>query len=96
MKPELFEALVASVREGGQMLRGKRAPARVFVVVGLDVEALRENYGLSQRQFAALLGVSVRTLRNWEQGRRAPREPSALLLRVAAEHPDAVWEVVRP
>jgi len=95
MKDELFEELVASVREGGAMLRGEVAPARKFIVAGPDVKRIRANYKLSQGEFAALIGISVATLRNWEQGRRTPEGPARVLLQVAAKHPDAVWDVVR-
>jgi len=60
------------------------------------VKRIREGYKLSQAQFAALLGISVGTLRNWEQGRRAPEGPARVLLRVAERYPKAVWDVVRP
>ncbi len=96
MKDELFNELVASVREGGAILRGKILPTRAFVVDGPDVKRLRANYQLSQAEFAALLGISVKTLRNWEQGRQNPEGPARVLLQVAARHPDAVWDVVRP
>ncbi len=92
----LVSSLAASVREGGAILRGKTLPARAFVVDGPNVKRLRANYQLSQAEFAALLGISVKTLRNWEQGRRAPEGPARVLLQVAAKHPDAVWDVVRP
>ena len=96
MKDELFNELVTSVREGGAILRGERTPSRQFVVEGPDVKRIRANYKLSQGEFAALLGISVATLRNWEQGRRTPEGPARILLQVAAKHPDAVWDVVRP
>src|SRR3990172_6450711 len=96
MKDELFSELVASVREGGAILRGEAAPKRAFVVDGPNIKRLRANYQLSQNEFAALLGISVKTLRNWEQGRRMPEGPARVLLQVAARHPDAVWDVVRP
>jgi putative transcriptional regulator len=96
MREELFAELVASVREGGAILRGEVAPARRTVVEKLDVKKLRERYSLSQGQFAALLGISVKTLRNWEQGRRTPEGPAQVLLQVVAKHPEAVWDVVRP
>ena len=96
MKADLFDELVASVREGGAILRGETAPARAFVVDGPNVKRIRANYRLSQNEFAALLGISVKTLRNWEQGRRVPEGPARVLLQVAARHPDAVWDVVRP
>jgi len=96
MKEELFNELVASVREGGAILRGEAKPSRAFVVDGPNIKRIRENYRLSQGQFAALLGISVSTLRNWEQGRRKPEGPARILLQVATKHPDAVWDVVRP
>ncbi len=96
MKEELFKELVTSVKEGGAILRGDRAPARAFIVDGPNIKRIRANYQLSQNEFAALLGISVKTLRNWEQGRRTPEGPARVLLQVAAKHPDAVWDVVRP
>lgn len=96
MKDELFNELVASVREGGAILRGTVKPARTFVVDGPNIKRVRANYQLSQNEFAALLGISVKTLRNWEQGRRLPEGPARVLLQVAAKHPDVVWDVVRP
>ena len=96
MKDELFKELVASVQEGGAILRGKRVASRQFIVDGPDVKRIRANYKLSQGEFATLLGISVATLRNWEQGRRAPEGPARILLQVAAKHPEALWDVVRP
>ncbi|MCS6910641.1 MAG: helix-turn-helix domain-containing protein [Anaerolineales bacterium] len=96
MRAELFDELVASVREGGAVLRGETSASRTFVVDGPNIRRLRARYKLSQNEFAALLGISVATLRNWEQGRRFPDGPARVLLQVAARHPDAVWDVVRP
>ena len=96
MKEELFQELVASVREGGAILRGKATPSRQFTIAQTDIKGIRENYRLSQGQFAALLGISVATLQNWEQGRRVPKGAARVLLQVAAKHPDAVWDVVKP
>ncbi len=95
MREELFAELVASLQESGEILRGETAPARSFVVDPPDVKSIREGYDLSQSQFAALLGISVKTLQNWEQGRRTPDGPARVLLQVAAKHPEAVWDVVR-
>ena len=96
MKDQLFEDLLASVRQGGAILRGEMPPSRAFVVDGPNVKRLRARYRLSQDGFAALLGISVKTLRNWEQSRRMPDGPARVLLQVAANHPEAVWDVVRP
>jgi putative transcriptional regulator len=65
------------------------------VVEAPDVKAIRAKFGVSQDEFASLLGISVRTLENWEQKRRIPKGPARILLEVAAAHPDAVWDVVR-
>jgi putative transcriptional regulator len=96
MRDELFAELLESVREGGAILRGEVAPSRTFVMDELEVKRIRESYHMSQSQFAALLGISVKTLRNWEQGRRTPDGPARVLLQVAAKHPDAMWDVVSP
>ena len=96
MNNELFTELVASVREGGAILRGAKAPSRAFAINGADIKQLRADYALSQNEFAALMGISVKTLRNWEQGRRMPEGAAKVLLQVAAKHPEAVWDVVRP
>jgi putative transcriptional regulator len=96
MKDELFAELVESVREGGAILRGQAAPSRAFEVEIPAVREIRESYNLSQGEFAALLGISVDTLQNWEQGRRSPAGPARILLQIVAKHPEAVWDVVRP
>jgi putative transcriptional regulator len=96
VKEELFKELIASVRAGGAILRGETAPSRKFVVDKTDVKRIRVNYRLSQGQFAAMLGISVATLQNWEQGRRAPKGAARVLLQVAAKHPETVWDVVKP
>ncbi|MCA9418220.1 MAG: helix-turn-helix domain-containing protein, partial [Candidatus Omnitrophica bacterium] len=70
MKDEQFEELLASVREGGKILRGEMEPSRAFQFPDPNVKAIREDIGISQSTFAALIGVSLRTLPNWEQGHR--------------------------
>ena len=52
-----------------------------------DIVALRHFIGLTQEAFATAMGISVHTLRNWEQGRRHPEGPAIALLRIAARHP---------
>ena len=59
---------------------------------GEDVAALRRFVGLTQTQFAQAMGISVHTLRNWEQGRRHPEGPAIALLRIAARHPRILRE----
>ncbi|PIQ97154.1 MAG: transcriptional regulator [Nitrospinae bacterium CG11_big_fil_rev_8_21_14_0_20_56_8] len=55
-----------------------------------DATSIRKKLGLSQSAFAGFLGVSVRTLQDWEQGRRQPSGPALQLLRVAQTHPQAL------
>lgn len=80
---------------GQQILDGLRELKRGEVgrVVDVpDVAAIREETGLSQSKFAALLGVSVRTLQDWEQGRRAPCGAARTLLLIAQRSPRALLD----
>src|SRR5205823_3289739 len=63
------------------------------VIQVLDVAKTREKTGLSQARFAQLLGVSIRTLQDWEQGRRAPCGAARTLLMIAAKNPQVLLEV---
>ena len=65
---------------------------RTFVKVAPPAE-IRNRLKLSQHAFAGLLGVSVRTLQEWEQGRREPRGPANALLRIADQHPEAFLDL---
>lgn len=102
MRKDLFDELVESVKEMKEIQAGRRRPARVTRADDSlradppDVAALRARFKLSQSKFAALLGISVDTLQNWEQGRRAPDGPAKVLLRVAAAHPEALLDLTRP
>lgn len=98
MRKELFDELVASIKEMKAVERGVLKPARVTRSddpLATDVPALRAHFGLSQAKFAALLGISVDTLQNWEQGRREPEGPAKVLLRVAAKHPEALLSIAQ-
>lgn len=80
--------LLASVK---QMRRGRAA--RVTKVALPAAAEARAKVGLSQQEFASLLGVSARTLQDWEQGRREPTGAAKTLLRVAVSHPDVLREL---
>ena len=80
----------AEILEGLRELKGGHA-GRVMTVPA--VASIRERTGLSQAKFSSLLGVSVRTLQEWEQGRRAPSGAARTLLMVAAKNPQALLEV---
>ena len=90
MKHAAFQELLTSVRQAGQIRRGARRPSRTTTFHPTDVQAVRAKLGASQTEFALMIGVSVATLRNWEQGRRTPDGPALALLRVAARDPKAV------
>jgi putative transcriptional regulator len=90
MKDSAFQELMESVRQAGRIRRGTLKPSRTTEFRPADVKAVRAKLGTSQREFAMMIGVSVATLRNWEQGRRMPDGPALALLRVAAKNPEAV------
>jgi putative transcriptional regulator len=94
MKDAAFQELITSVRQAGQIRRGTRRPSRSTTFHPTDVQAVRAKLGASQPEFALMIGVSVATLRNWEQGRRTPDGPALALLRVAARNPKAVIEAL--
>ena len=86
---EIGRLLLQSVRE---MKANKRA--RVTAVKLNDVTQAREKSGLSQAEFAEVLGISKRTLQEWEQGRRNPSGPAQALIRIAIRHPEAVRDAL--
>ena len=87
MKKAMFEELLGSVREAGAILRGERKPSRRVAIGSSGVRTIRERTSLSQSEFARLIGVSVKTLQNWEQDRRRPTGPAAALLKILAHEP---------
>ena len=94
MKDSAFRELRTSVRQAGRIRRGTMKPSRTTAFDPADVRAVRARLGVSQAEFAMMIGVSVATLRNWEQGRRTPDGPALALLRVAAMNPRTVAEAL--
>ena len=94
MKDAAFQELLTSVRQAGQIRRGARRASRTSTFRPANVQAVRAALGASQAEFALMIGISVATLRNWEQGRRTPDGPALALLRVAARNPKAVIEAL--
>jgi len=90
MKKQMFDDLVASIQESGEIHRGDAKASRTFVFQPEEVRAIREKLDKSQSQFAQMIGVSVSTLQNWEQGRREPEGPARALLVVASKAPEVV------
>ncbi|PMS23166.1 transcriptional regulator [Trinickia dabaoshanensis] len=91
MDPELEQFQADLLRSVQEMKAGKSA--RITKVEPTMASLARAKIGLSQSAFAALLGVSVRTLQDWEQGRREPTGAAKTLLRVAVAHPDALRDL---
>ena len=83
--------LIETVKEAGKIKAGKLPPSRRFEFSPLDINAIREKLHKSQAEFARMLGVSVSTLQNWEQGRRKPEGPAKALLPVASKTPRPLW-----
>lgn len=86
--PELSKAALKSAMPASQ----RRRLVSGNIESGEDVSALRHFVGLPQTRFAEALGISVHTLRNWEQDRRRPEGPALALLRIAARHPRIIRE----
>lgn len=94
MKKEMFEELLGSIREGGAILRGEQKASRRFVINAGGVRAIRERTSLSQSEFARLIGVSVKTIQNWEQDRRRPTGPAAALLSIISHEPQLAVKAI--
>jgi putative transcriptional regulator len=90
MRKQEFDKLVESVKQAGRIRRGEMKASRRFTFKPADIKAIRLRLGKSQSEFAMMIGVSVGTLQNWEQGRRYPEGPARALLKIAAEHPETV------
>ncbi|MEW6563833.1 MAG: NadS family protein [Pseudomonadota bacterium] len=88
MDKTLFEDLKQSLSEAAEIRRGERPPAQVTHVHAPDAKAIRAKTGLSQSEFARLIGVKVATLRNWEQQRRHPTGAAAALLTIVEKEPE--------
>ena len=95
MKRDAFELLTESLRAAGRIRRGTAKASRTFRFAPADVKAIRSKLGMSQVEFAQMIGVSVATLRNWEQGRRSPEGPALALLRIASAEPKAVTRALQ-
>jgi putative transcriptional regulator len=90
MKQEHFNELVESVREMNAICKGQKKPSREFVYEEHEIKSIRERYGLTQNQFAQMIGISISTLQNWEIGRRKPYGAAKVLLRVMDKYPKAM------
>ena len=95
MKDELFNELLESVNEGARIIKGKAKPSGTYNFGNNKIVNIRNKYGLSQQKFAALLGISTGTLKNWEQGRRKPMGSAKVLMAIADKHPETLLDTVK-
>src|SRR4051794_2037017 len=96
MGSKAFESIAQGLREAVAYARGNKSKARArrIYVPDIDVERTRRRLGLSQVDFATAFGVSVATVRNWEQRRRRPHGPAQVLLVVIEKAPDVVMQAL--
>jgi putative transcriptional regulator len=94
MDKTLFDDLKQSLKEAASIRRGELAPSRVTEISAPDAKSIRAKVGLSQNDFAQLIGVKVATLRNWEQNRRHPTGAAAALLTIVEREPDAAMRAL--
>ena len=87
--------LIVAMREVLDHVKGKiTLESREVEVSHPEVREIRQQYALTQEDFARLFGISIRTLQKWEQGSRHPQGPAKILLGVIAKNPQAVWDVI--
>lgn len=92
---EVHHSIMRGLAEVEALLKGETAPGLVVHIPDeIDVAAIRQSTGLSQSKFADWIGVSKRTVENWEQGRRAPQGPARVLLAIIRKEPDVVQRVL--
>ena len=96
MSDEMFDELKQSVKEAVLIEKGKIKPSRAFNLNPLDISEIRNKINKTQEEFAAMLNVSVGTLRNWEQGRRKPAGAALSLLKLVSADPQYVKRVLLP
>jgi putative transcriptional regulator len=89
-----FEEISAGLEDAIDHAKGRKSKVVVHQPEPIDVKAIREKAGMSQQKFCATFGISLGTLRHWEQGLRSPRGPARVLLKVVDSDPKAVIRVV--
>lgn len=87
--------LVQGMREAADFVEGNTTGARVHAVEVPDVRAIRQQLHMSQQRFAEAFHIPLPTLKNWEQGRRAPDAPAIAYLQAIARRPKVIEEALR-
>ena len=90
-----FIEISAGLTEAIEHAKGKSTQVVVHKPEAINVKAIREQTGMSQQKFCATFGISIGTLRHWEQGLRVPRGPARVLLKVVQHNPAAIIEAVQ-
>ena len=94
MKIKAFKDLLKSIDQVRKIHNGKLIPGRVFKFNPVAVANIRKRLHVSQAEFAYMIGVSIDTLQNWEQGRRRPEGPALALLKIAESNPETVMSAL--
>ena len=89
-----FKEINAGLDDAIKHARGQKSKVVVHKPEKINVQAIRIKTGMSQQRFCATFGISLGTLRHWEQGLRLPRGPARVLLKVVDNDPQAVIRVV--
>jgi len=94
MDDKLFKEFMDSCNEHVEIAQGKKEASRRTVLEKKDVKGIRKRLKLSQDQFSKLLGISIWTLRNWEQGKRHPEGAAVTVLKLAEKEPEALLRIL--
>lgn len=94
MNDAMFKELLSSVEEADKIIKGKAKASRSFSYDEPEVKTIREKLGLSQSEFALMIGISKRTLENWEQGKRHPTGPAKALLKIVDKNPKVALDAL--
>lgn len=90
-----FTEISEGLKDAANHAKGKKSGVVEHTPEALNVRAIREKTGMSQERFCATFGISIGTLRHWEQGLRTPRGAARVLLKVVDQNPKAVIAAVR-
>ena len=91
---DAFKSIMRGVNEAIEHSEGKDTGVRVFKPVEVNVKSVREKTGFTQQRFASAFGISVKTLRHWEQGERKPKGPALVLLNAVAKDHKKLLELL--
>jgi putative transcriptional regulator len=94
MKNKDFKDLLTSIDQARRIHKGRLKPGRSFKFDPVAVTNIRKRLHVSQSEFAYMIGVSIDTLQNWEQGRRRPEGPALVLLKIAESNPETVMSAL--